>query len=129
MMNKLITLRSEFGKGLLNCIENISNLISAKPYWIIDTTIIFRPEFNECLDDYTHIISNYRILIFSNYNSPQQALEYNIIDYDHYYLLYKYSLFNYPLGNSLSNLTNLQQLTFGILINLCLIVYQIWLIW
>ena len=22
------------------------------PYWIVDSAIIFKPEFNECLDDY-----------------------------------------------------------------------------
>ena len=42
-------------------------------YWIVDEAIIFQPYFNECLDNYSDIISNYRILIFSNYINSHQA--------------------------------------------------------
>ena len=83
------------------------------PYWIVDDAIIFKPSFNECLDDYTQIISNYKVLYFSNHTDPLIALknknnpcltnnESNI-----------WSLFDQPLGNSLSNLVYLRELTFG----------------
>ena len=52
------------------------------PYWIVDDAIIFKPEFNSCLDDYAQIISNYKILFFSNYNDPYIALQNNTYDYE-----------------------------------------------
>ena len=82
-------------------------------YWIVGETIIFKPQFNECLDNYTDIISNYKILYFSNYNDPLIAFknnnEYNYNDYK----LYTRSSFNQHLGNSLLNLVDLKKLTFG----------------
>ena len=86
---------------------------SNKLYWIIDDAIIFKPTFNESLDDYSDIISNYRILIFSNYNDPYIAIKngnmYNIKKIH----LYVESSFNLSLDNSLLKLINLTQLTFG----------------
>ena len=46
-------------------------------YWIIDDAIIFVPEFNDYLDEYIDVISNYEILYFSNYNDPYIALKNN----------------------------------------------------
>ena len=66
------------------------------PYWIIDDAIIFKPKFNSCLDNYLDIISNYRILIFSNYNDPYQALKNNKYNYENDDL-HQNSLFNKPL--------------------------------
>jgi hypothetical protein len=84
-----------------------------QPYWIISDTIIFKPEFNETLDKYIEIISQYPKLIFSNYNDPKIAIKTNNVYDGEYRYFCNYSLFNQPLGNSLSNLINLEQLTFG----------------
>ena len=46
-------------------------------YWIIADTIIFKPEFNESLNKYKEIISQYPKLIFSNYNDPKITIETN----------------------------------------------------
>ena len=40
-------------------------------YWILDDIIIFKPKFNNVLDDYVEIISKYDKLIFSNYDCPK----------------------------------------------------------
>ena len=111
------------------------------PYWTVDDAIIFKPEFDSSLDDYTSIISNYRILIFSNYSDPHQALKNNNI-YDDEEDMCVGSSFNQPLikffgnknfyeapennpnpntdyfpgrplGNSLLDLTNLHELSLG----------------
>jgi len=107
------------------------------PYWTVDDAIIFKPEFDSSLDDYTSIISNYRILIFSNYSDPHQALKNNNI-YDDEEDMCVGSSFNQPLIkffdnknfyeapennhdyflgrpliNSLHKLTNLRELTFS----------------
>ena len=89
-----------------------------EPYWIIDDAIIFKPDFNDSLDNYSDLISNYRILIFSNYNDPHQALKYDIDEMTSKPKnIYIGSSFNQPLGNSLLNsllnLHNLRKLTFG----------------
>ena len=91
------------------------------PYWIywtvVDDTIIFMPDFNECLDEHIDNISKCRILYFSNYSNPHLALKNNnkyIHDSDNYDAkFYKGSLFDKPLGNSLSTLVDLQKITFG----------------
>ena len=80
------------------------------PYWIIDDAIIFKPEFNECLDNYLDIISNYRILYFSNYDDPHLVLKYKNI---YNKKLDTSSSFDKPLSNSLSGLQNLEELDFG----------------
>ena len=46
-------------------------------YWIIADTIIFKPEFNENLDVYKEIISQYPKLIFSNYCDPKITIKTN----------------------------------------------------
>ena len=48
-------------------------------YWIITDTIIFKPEFNNELDGYIEIISQYKKLIFSNYNEPEITIKTNNI--------------------------------------------------
>ena len=89
-----------------------------EPYWIIADTIIFKPEFNYSLNKYVEIISQYKKIIFSNYDEPEIAIKKNNINY-----YYKYnnimnkSLFNQPLSDLLSKLINLEQLNFGITFN------------
>ena len=85
------------------------------PYWIIGEAIIFKPKFNECLDDYSDIISNYRILIFSNYIDPYKTLKNNndMYNEDENEESLPGSSFNHKLGNSLSKLVNLQKLDLG----------------
>ena len=39
-----------------------------KDYWIYDDAFIFKQEFNGLIDDYINIISNYKKLIFSDYD-------------------------------------------------------------
>ena len=84
------------------------------PYWIICDAIIFKPKFNSCLDKYTHIMSDCRILIFSNYNDPHTALKNNNLRFSN--LCFE-SLFNQPLNNSLLDLINLRELTFSVNFN------------
>jgi hypothetical protein len=38
-----------------------------KDYWIFESKLIFKPNFNSKLDDYYEIIKKYNELIFSNY--------------------------------------------------------------
>ena len=47
-------------------------------YWIYEDKVIFKPNFNDNLDDYFDIISKYNELIFSNY-------DYHNIPYNIYY--------------------------------------------
>ena len=49
------------------------------PYWIIDNKLIFKPDFNDELDNYYDIMSQHNELIFSNYNNPETAIKTNII--------------------------------------------------
>ena len=85
------------------------------PYWIVDDTIIFKPEFNDSLNNYTNVISNYKNLYFSNYNDPNIILKHdnNQYSYNEYCALYNKSLFDHPLSDSLLDLINLRKLTFG----------------
>ena len=87
------------------------------PYWIVDDAIIFKPSFNECLDNYVDIISKHPILIFSNYNDPNISLKNKNLFSLKDDISYKGSLFDQHLDNSLLNLINLQELTFGLYFN------------
>ena len=88
-----------------------------EPYWIIADTIIFKPEFSHSLNEYVEIISQYKKIIFSNYNDPKIAIETNN-NYDNKYNnIWNKSKFNQPLSDSLLNLINLQQLTMGFYFN------------
>jgi len=82
-------------------------------YWIIEDTLIFKPTFNESLDNYVKNILKYKKIIFSNYIEPKIAIETNNIYENKYKNKFKKSLFNQPLEKSLSKLTSLEQLTFG----------------
>ena len=46
-------------------------------YWIYEDSFIFKPDFNEPIDDYIDIIKNYKKLIFSNYNDLEICIETN----------------------------------------------------
>ena len=37
-------------------------------YWIYEDKFIFKPNFNEVINNYIVIIKDYKILIFSNYS-------------------------------------------------------------
>ena len=107
------------------------------PYWIVCETIIFKPSFDGSLENYSHIISNHKILYFSNYDDPYIALQNNNkYNYDILYKFVKSSFdhslgnslinlqeinlghnFNHPLGDSLSKLINLKKLNFGVNFN------------
>lgn len=86
-------------------------------YWIYEDYFIFKPEFNGLIDDCIPMISNYKKLIFSNYDNYELCIETNNEYIDKYSENYKKSKFNQPLENSLNNLTQLVELTFGNLFN------------
>ena len=44
-------------------------------YWIIDDKLIFKPEFNEELEEYYNVIGKYNTLIFSNYDDPEITMK------------------------------------------------------
>ena len=52
-------------------IYNITVMIETNNYWILDDAIIFKPKFDNVLDDYVDIISKYNKLIFSDYDCPK----------------------------------------------------------
>ena len=78
-------------------------------YWIYENKIIFKPKFNNKLDDYLDIIRKYNELIFSNYNDYNIEIEtngnYKII----YKSVYRSSIFN----QSVIIPENVTHLTFG----------------
>ena len=78
-------------------------------YWIVDETLIFKPEFNEELDNYYNVISQYNKIIFSNYNDPEITIKtenkYNCEHNDKY----KKSIFNKKLKLT----KNITHLSFG----------------
>src|SRR3990167_10304600 len=63
-------------------------------YWIYKNKIIFKPNFNDKLDNYFNIISNYDELIFSNYDNYNIAIETNNTYCKDYKENYKLSKFN-----------------------------------
>ena len=100
-------------------------------YWINNNKFIFRPNFNEDINDYLSLISKYDELIFSDYNKLSILLQnYNCFSCCHLKYL-KCSKFNQIIINLPNNLkkifigyhfnksinldsnTNLTQLTFG----------------
>ena len=46
-------------------------------YWIYEDYFIFKPEFNEELDDYVELLLNYKKLIFSDYDDYKICIETN----------------------------------------------------
>ena len=88
-------------------------MIETVDYYIYEDSFIFKPYFNGFINDYINIISNYKKLIFSNYNEPKLCVKANNNYIANYHDKHKSSYFNKPLSDSLNNLTQLQQLTFG----------------
>jgi len=54
-------------------------------YWIVDDCLIFKPEFNDKLDEYYNVINKYNKIMFSNYNDPLLAIEIHNL-YDNKYI-------------------------------------------
>src|SRR6056300_1588789 len=76
-------------------------------YWITDDEcLIFKPEFNEPLDNYYDIINKYNKIMFSNYNEPSFAIKTNNL-----YINKHNNIFVQKID--LSNNINLTHLTFG----------------
>ena len=46
-----------------------------KKYWIIDDKLIFKPKFDEELEEYYNVIGQYNTLIFSNYDNPEITIK------------------------------------------------------
>ena len=69
------------------------------PYWIINDTIIFKPEFNEPIDGFIQVISKYNKLIFSNYDDPYITMETNNTHCENYTSNFKKSKFNKRIDN------------------------------
>ena len=68
--------------------------METKDYWIYDNKVIFKPYFDDKLDDYIDIISKYNELIFSNYNGCAITIKTNNKYYNEYEQKYKSSKFN-----------------------------------
>jgi hypothetical protein len=77
-------------------------------YWIVDEWLIFKPDFNDELDDYYNIINKYKKVMFSNYVEPLIAIKTNNI----YAGGNKYVRNNFNQKIDLSNNINLTHLTF-----------------
>ena len=80
-----------------------------KNYWIYKNKVIFKPNFNDKLDDYIDIISKHNELIFSNYDDFTITIKTNNLYYEKYYDNYKGSKFNQQITIS----QNITHLTFG----------------
>ena len=82
-------------------------------YWIIEDKLIFKPEFNEELDNYYNVIEQYNTLIFSEYDVPEITIETDN-KYDHKYTEnYKISKFNQEIELT----ENITHLSFGYCFN------------
>ena len=84
-------------------------------YWIVEDWLIFKPVFNELLDEYYDVINKYNNIIFSNYDDPLIAIETNNKWNTKYLNNYIESYFNQEID--LSNNINLTNLTFGYYFN------------
>lgn len=51
------------------------DIIETKDYWIYEDKFIFKPDFNNTLDKFYNLISNYNELIFSDYDNLDILLE------------------------------------------------------
>ena len=78
-------------------------------YWVYQDYFIFKPHFNEPVENYVNIIKDYKKLIFSDFND----LESNIYPDEKFIKYYTGSIFNKPLSNSFEQLDCLKELTFG----------------
>ena len=68
--------------------------METKDYWIYENKIIFKPAFNDKLDNYLDIISKYNELIFSNYDDYNITIKTNNKYCKKYNKNYKYSNFD-----------------------------------
>ena len=87
--------------------------METKDYWIYDNKVIFKPNFNNKLDNYLDIISKYNELIFSNYNDCSITIKTNNIYCNKYKQNYKESNFNQQVIIP----QNITHLTFGFYFN------------
>ena len=78
-------------------------------YWIIDDKLIFKPEFDEELEEYYNVIGQYNTLIFSNYNDPEITIKTNNKYEGRNYDNYKKSKFNKEIKLT----ENITHLSFG----------------
>ena len=94
---------------------------------------VFKNNFNKSIIKYVEIIKKYKILIFSSSKTLKYCIKdfyeniddnennTNLIDYNNNYTNYlfynNYGEFNQPLKNSLNNLINLEQISFGTVYN------------
>ena len=46
-------------------------------YWVVDGWLIFKPEFNDKLNEYYDVINKYEKIMFNNYNDPLIAIKIN----------------------------------------------------
>jgi len=82
-------------------------------YWIIDDKLIFKPKFDEELEEYYNVIGKYNTLIFSNYDNPEITIKTDN-KYEHRNCKnYKESKFNKEIKLT-ENITNL---SFGMYFN------------
>jgi hypothetical protein len=63
-------------------------------YWICNDAIIFTPNFNSKLINYTDILNKYNKLIFSNYDDPLICIETNNKYKEIYHTNYEENIFN-----------------------------------
>ena len=87
--------------------------METKDYWIYENKIIFKPNFNNKLDNYLDIISKCDELIFSNYDDYNITIKTNNECCIKYYKNYKYSNFNQQVIIP----ENVTHLTFGYMFN------------
>ena len=64
--------------------------IETSNYWVYNNEIlVFKPDFDESLDKYIDIISQYDKLIFSDYDNVEICIKTNNINEDKYKNYYK----------------------------------------
>ena len=68
--------------------------METEEYWIHENKIIFKPNFNNKLDNYINIITKYNELIFSDYDDYNITIKTNNIYFYEYYINYTHSKFN-----------------------------------
>ena len=66
-------------------------------YWIYEDYFIFKPDFNEPIDNYIGIIKNYNKLIFSNYDDLEITIKTKNKYFHKYDKHYANSKFNQPV--------------------------------
>jgi hypothetical protein len=89
----------------------MDNVISTDKYWIYDNKLIFKPDFDESLDDYLDLLKNCTQLIFANYDSLDLVIKTENKYLSKYMRSYRDSQFSQSFVNSLNNSNNLTSLT------------------